>query len=149
VEGGISDRGIWSDFQCGRTRGLVVADRIKDGGLCIVCEVPVIPDRSKPAAPGNLTAERHASGSWNIVRWQDNATNEQFYLVQAVSQASGRQVFSVELPANSTSYIDMSDAVFMQGGVTYYVYACLHIRPSHPGATALNCSDAAKVSFGV
>ena len=148
VEGGISDRGIWSDFQCGRTRGLVVADRVKDRGLCIACEIPTVPDRSKPAAPSNLTAERHANGTWNVLRWQDNATNEEFYLVQAVSQASGRQVFSVELPANSTSYIDMSDAVSMQGGVNYFVYACLRIRPPYPGANTLNCSDAATVSVG-
>jgi len=148
VTGGISDRGIWSDFQCARTGGSVLTDRVKDTGECIVCQVPTIPDRSKPAAATNLTAERHASGSWNVLRWQDNATNEEFYLVQAVSQVSGRQVFSEEIPANSTSYIDKSDAVFMQGGVHYYVYACLRIRPPHPGANTLNCSTEAKVSFG-
>ena len=79
--------------------------------------IPVAAQSSAPTAPTDLEASGVADAGLIVLSWQDNANDEDSYLVERSTEGdSGPWAVIATLPADTTEYSDFS----LANGITYW-----------------------------
>jgi hypothetical protein len=142
-----TNAGIWSllgkfNFTSGTSGMIRVTDAIAElsGSVALVdgLKLVYVPPASVPAAPSGLGATALSSSQINLV-WNDNANNENNYILSRSTVAGGPYTDIATLPANSTNYNNTN----LVADTTYYYV----VRATNALGASLNSSEASATTF--
>ena len=142
-----TNAGNWSllgkfNFASGTSGTIRVTDAIAEpsGNVAIVdgLKLVYVPPTSVPAAPSGLGATALSSSQINLV-WNDNANNENNYILSRSTVGGGPYTDIAALPANSTNYNNTN----LVADTTYYYV----VRATNSLGASLNSSEASATTL--